>query len=251
MNNSTRGSITTKNLFKFILPSLLGIILFMVPIRYNGDITIPVALLAGLVQNILGNSLPYLMTAIIFITAVGSILSKVKLFTFIIKNPFLNTLLNVSYTWVIVRVFGSILAIMTLFQIGPEAIWSEYTGGLLLFDLIPVLFSVFLFAGLFLPLLLNFGLLELCGALLTKIMRPLFRLPGRSSIDCLTSWLGDGTIGVLLTNKQYEDGFYSKREAAVIGTTFSVVSITFTIVILAHLELQHMFGILQLLLPVL
>jgi len=53
--------------------------------------------------------------------------------------------------------------------------------------------------------------------------------------------MGDGTIGVLLTNKQYEQGYYTKREAAVIGTTFSVVSITFSIVILAYLELEHLF----------
>src|SRR5699024_1831531 len=75
----------------------------------------------------------------------------------------------------------------------------------------------------------------------TKIMRPLFKLPGRSSIDSLASWIGDGTIGVLLTSKQYEDGYYTKREAAVIGTTFSVVSITFTLVIIKEVGLGHMF----------
>ena len=36
------------------------------------------------------------------------------------------------------------------------------------------LFSVFILAGLLLPLLLNFGLFEFVGTLLTKVMRPLF-----------------------------------------------------------------------------
>src|SRR5699024_7994037 len=62
-----------------------------------------------------------------------------------------------------------------------------------------------------------------------------------SSIDSLASWIGDGTIGVLLTSKQYEDGHYTKREAAIIGTTFSIVSITFTIVIIERVGLEHMF----------
>src|SRR5699024_2720224 len=79
------------------------------------------------------------------------------------------------------------------------------------------------------------------GTLMRKIMRPIFTLPGRSSVDSLVSWLGDGTIGVMLTNKQYEDGFYTKREAAVIGTTFSLVSIDFAIVVLLELDLAHMF----------
>ena len=70
-------------------------------------------------------------------------------------------------------------------------------------------------------------------------MKPLFTLPGRASIDCLASCLGDGTIGVLLTSKQYEEGYYTQREAAVIGTTFSLVSITFTIVILSIAELNN------------
>ncbi|NMA57464.1 YjiH family protein, partial [Clostridium cochlearium] len=100
---------------------------------------------------------------------------------------------------------------------------------------------IFLFAGMLLPLLLNFGLLEFFGVILNKVMRPIFTLPGRSSIDCIASWLGDGSIGVLLTSKQYEDGYYSKREAAVIGTTFSAVSITFSLVVISQVNLSHLF----------
>ncbi|MDU1854397.1 MAG: YjiH family protein, partial [Clostridium baratii] len=59
--------------------------------------------------------------------------------------------------------------------------------------------------------------------------------------DCIASWLGDGSIGILLTSKQYEQGFYTKREAAVIGTTFSAVSITFCLVIISQVGLAHMF----------
>src|SRR5699024_7930202 len=121
------------------------------------------------------------------------------------------------------------------------AIYGADTGGQLLDDLLHVLFAVFLFAGLALPLLMNFGLLELFGTLMTKIMRPLFKLPGRSSIDSLASWIGDGTIGVLLTSTQYEDGYYPKRQAAVIGATFSVVSITFTLLVLEKVGLGNVF----------
>ena len=87
-----------------------------------------------------------------------------------------------------------------------------------------MLFSVFILAGLLLPLLLNFGLLELVGTLLTKVMRPLFGVPGRSAVNCVASWLGDGSVGILMTARQYEDKYYTQREAAIIGTTFSAVS---------------------------
>ncbi|MGL5048077.1 MAG: YjiH family protein, partial [Shewanella sp.] len=147
-----------------------------------------------------------------------------------------------SPLWLTTRIVGAVFIVLTYLGLGPEVINSSSTGALVLNDLLPVLFSVFLFAGMLLPLLLNFGLLELFGTLLTKIMRPIFNLPGRSAIDCMASWLGDGSVGILLTSKQYEARFYTQREAAVIGTTFSAVSITFCLVVISQVKLEHMFA---------
>ena len=230
-----------KNNLKFILPSLLGIILFMIPIKYNDQITIPVAIFSNALVNFLGTSLIYIITFILVISAVISIITKIFKPKFILENSFLKTLFNVGPLWLLARIFGAIFSLLTLFGIGSEFIIGDSTGAFVLNDLLTVLFSIFLFAGLLLPLLLNFGLLEFFGALLTKVMRPIFKLPGRSSIDCITSWLGDGTLGILLTSKQYEDGFYTKREAATISTTFSAVSITFSLIVISQVGLSHMF----------
>ena len=230
-----------KNNLKFILPSLLGIILFMIPIKYNDQITIPIAIFSNALVNFLGSSLIYIITFILVISAVISIITKIFKPKFILENSFLKTLFNVGPLWLLARIFGAIFSLLTLFGIGSEFIIGDSTGAFVLNDLLTVLFSIFLFAGLLLPLLLNFGLLEFFGALLTKVMRPIFKLPGRSSIDCITSWLGDGTLGILLTSKQYEDGFYTKREAATISTTFSAVSITFSLIVISQVGLSHMF----------
>ena len=235
MNKNTKDKIKLNSLLKFMIPSLLGVLFFMVPMRINGDF--PVAYLSNLFVNSTEKILPLITMILISISAIGGILIK-----FInTKNKMINSLFNTTTGWLIARIIGMFLAIMTYFQIGPKFIWSEDTGGLVLFSLLPLLVSVFLFAGLFLPLLLNHGLLEFVGALLTKIMRPIFKLPGRSSIDCITSWLGDGTIGILLTSKQYEEGFYTKREASIIGTSFSAVSITFSLMVITQVGLGHMF----------
>ncbi len=239
--NSSKKATSFYDILRFLLPSLLGIGLFMIPISYDGNITIPIAILSGMIQNKLSDFLPAIMTFIIVITFIGTLGVKIFKPSWCLKSPFLKNLFDVSPVWVIARLLGAIFAVVTFYQIGPEWIWSENTGGRLLTSLLPVLFSVFLFAGMLLPLLLNFGLLELFGALLTKVMRPIFKLPGRSAVDCVASWLGDGTIGVLLTSKQYEEGYYTKREAAVIGTTFSVVSITFSLVVISQIGLGEMF----------
>lgn len=226
---------------KFILPSLAGIFLFMIPVPSGDGMTIPVAVLAGWAQDLLANHLSLIMMIIIIITALASIITKIAGKEVLAKTPFFQNLFYTNGFWLTTRILAAVFAVMVYFQLGPEAVHGPNTGQLLLDSLLHVLFAVFLFAGVFLPLLTNFGLLELFGAFMTKIMRPLFKLPGRSSIDALASWIGDGTIGVLLTSKQYEGGFYTKREAAVIGTTFSVVSITFSLVVLAEVGLSHLF----------
>ncbi len=230
-----------KNLLMFLIPSLIGLFLFMAPITYNGDITIPVAVLAKSIQVLFGEHLVAIVTGIVMFMSVITILAKIVKPSIITNSAFLFGLLNPTPLWFVVRLIGGAAAAMVFFQVGPEAIWEPNTGGLVLNDLLPVLFSVFIFAGLLLPLLLNFGLLELFGALLSKVMRPVFNLPGRSAIDCMASWLGDGSVGILLTSKQYEEKFYTQREAAVVGTTFSAVSITFSLVVIAQVELESYF----------
>lgn len=237
MNNNSKCNYRISSLLKFIIPSLIGVLLFMTPFKIEGQFTIPIAFLSNKLVELFNDFLPLIVTILISISAIGSIVIKF----YKTDNKILNSLFNVTPIWMTGRIIGMILSILTYFKLAPEFIWSDSTGGMVLFSLLPLLVSVFFFAGLFLPLLLNHGLLEFVGALLTKVMRPIFKLPGRSSIDCITSWLGDGTIGILLTSKQFEDGFYTKKEASIIGTSFSAVSITFSLMVITQVGLSHMF----------
>lgn len=255
MNNthsSQNKPYSMASVIKFILPSLLGIFLFMLPISYDGSITIPIAILSNALQELLADQMLRILFITMTISAFGTLFTKLFKPHFVLNNKFLLMLFNPSWIWLILRLLAfAFISIIVLVEKGlvvspnllpiVEMITSPDTGSLVLSDLLPVLFSIFLFAGLFLPLLLDFGLLEFIGCLLVKIMRPIFGLPGRAAIDCIASWLGDGTIGVLLTSKQYEDGFYTEREAVVIGTTFSLVSITFSLVVINTVGLGHLF----------
>ncbi|ALS76197.1 hypothetical protein AUC31_13790 [Planococcus rifietoensis] len=227
----------------FLIPSFLGILLFLIPIPTDEGWKVTIAVLAGLMAGEIESFVPWVMLVILVIAALGSLAFIAKKENTSDTVPFFEKLFNVNLFWTLTRVVAAVFAFMVLFQVGPEPVWNENTGGLLLSGsgLLSFLFTIFLFAGLFLPLLMNFGLLEFFGTMMVKIMRPLFRLPGRSSIDALASWVGDGTIGVLLTSKQYEDNKYTQREAAIIGTTFSVVSITFAIVVIEEIGLGSYF----------
>ncbi|WP_040287607.1 YjiH family protein [Sporosarcina koreensis] len=227
----------------FLLPSLAGVLLFMVPMKFGGEWLVPVAVLADWLSGLVEPIMPFAAMVLIIISAVGSVIYLFIPFKDKENPTFPEKLFKMTIFWTLTRVVGAVFAVMVTFKLGPEAVWSENTGGMLLSPdgLVSFLYTIFLFAGLFLPLLLNFGLLDFFGTMMMKIMRPLFKLPGRSSIDALTSWVGDGTIGVLLTSQQYEEGHYTKREAAVIATTFSIVSITFSLVIIREVNLEQYF----------
>ncbi len=225
----------------FLIPSLLGILFFMTPIKVEGSFTIPIAFFAKSFKEILGVHAVSIVTLFVITSAVLAVIATALKPQFIQKSDFLRGIFLPSPSWLAVRVLGAIFVAMTYFHLGPEAVISSATGSFVLNDLLPTLLSVFVFAGLCLPLLTNFGLLELIGTLMTKIMRPLFGLPGRSAVDCASSWLGDGSVAILMSSKQYEQGHYSEREAAIVGTTFSVVSISFSLVVIAQVGLEHMF----------
>lgn len=230
-----------KRFYKFLIPSLIGVFLFVTPINSGGNLTIPIAVAANKMLDIMGDASLTIIWALITLSAVITVLHRIFSFGFLKANPKLDNLFGVKGFWLAMRIIGCVFANMIYFNIGPEIIIGGATGGMVINDLIPILVCVFLLAGILLSLLLNYGLLDFFGALLIKIMRPIFNLPGRSALDCVASWLGDGSIGVLLTSKQYEEGFYSKREATVIATTFSAVSITFSLVVISEVGLVHMF----------
>lgn len=241
MEKNKNNKHTVKDYLRFIIPSIIGILLFMIPFTYQGEMTIFVAMISGFFSDALGGAIPVIVLIIIALSALLTLIYRISKPDFIEKNDFLKGLFDVNTFWLGTRTVGTILGFMTFFEIGPELVWSADTGGLILFDLISGLLGIFLFAGLLLPLLTEFGLLEFIGSLLVKVMRPVFRIPGRSAIDAIASWVGDGTIGVVITDRQYQEGYYSLREAATIATCFSAVSITFSLVVAEQVDMMNMF----------
>lgn len=241
-NNS--NSYNNSSFMKFLIPSLLGLLLFIIPLPYGqiinldglSPINIGIGFLSELIKISLSDYLINIGLIVIVSSALLSIISK-----FItIKNDFLKGILNVSPFWLICRILGAIFITMVVFQFGPEFIKSEITGQVVI-DLLPSLLAIFLVSGFLLPLVVDFGLMDLIGILISKSMYTLFKVPGRAAVDAISSWLGDGTLGIMITNTQYKQGFYTAKEAAIISVCFSLVSLPFSTVIADQLGLMHLF----------
>lgn len=241
-----------KSLLNFLIPSIIGIIIFMIPVKFDGEWTIIVKIFADFIAKTIGDYLPALCTIIITISFVMSVLASFNV-KFIKENKLLDQTFSVTPVWLVLRILGFVVVWMVVLKdklnLGPffDMIVADESATFILNDLLTSLVIIFVIASMLLPLLLDFGLLEFIGAIFTKIMRPVFLIPGRAAVDCITSWIGDGTLGVMLTANQYESGYYSAKEAAIISTNFSAVSITFSLIVLSQVDMVDYFGVYYLL----
>ncbi len=238
---SEKKAISPSATWKFLIPSLIGALLFLFPISYNDQITIGVGILASILLKTFGSVIPAFILFLLGVSAVTTVVATIAKPNFVKTSPFLRSLFITGPFGLVVRVTGFAFGLMAFYEIGPAALSSRNTGGVVLYDLAPVLLTWFLFAGILLPLLVEFGLMEFVGTLVNKFMRPVFTLPGRSSIDAMASWMGAAPVGVLVTMKQYDEGYYTKREAAVIATTFSIASVAFSLVVANVVGIGHLF----------
>lgn len=228
------------SMWKFLLFSALGIALFIIPFQWDGKVTILLGVLTDTLQALLGGYVVYMAMAIVTTSFLGALAVKVVKPN-LHEDSMVKKLFDVDWFWLAARLLGMAFVWMIYLQVGPEFIISRNTGGVIFEDLIPILIPLFFFAILSLPFLTDFGLMEFLGTLASKIFVKLFKLPGRSAVDAMSSWFGAASIGLLVTMQEYDKSFYSQREAAIIATTFSVTSIAFTYVVAKTIGVDNNF----------
>jgi nucleoside recognition membrane protein YjiH len=230
----------SEGLVRFAVPTLIGIAAFLVPFPAGEALTVGVGFLASRLQGMAEAWLPTFAVVILGLLAAGTPAAR-WMGPGWVRIPGLDTIFRTGATGLVVRALGFALGVITLTGVGPGFIGGASTGGIMLNDLIPVLIPFFLFALLLLPFLVEFGLMEFVGTLARRPFRWLFGLPGRSAIDATASWMGAASIGVIITAQQYNRGFYSQREAAVIAANFSLTSVAFALVVAGFIGLDHLF----------
>lgn len=228
---------TTASILRFIIPSILSLLLFLVPFNIDGSNTILVAVVAQFLREQLD---PILSEAILLIA-----LSSAALAVFCswrrIHSGILADLFRVNWPWLVLRIIGAVVAIMVFFELGPELVWGANTGQTMVGQLVPTVMTLFLAVIFLLPLMTEYGIMEFAGVLLSGFFRFLFRLPGRGAIDAMASWLGAAPLGALVTTQQYEKGHYNRREALSIISSFSLASVAFCLLIASILDITHIF----------
>lgn len=225
-------------IIKFLFYSILGIIAFLAPVTIGGESSILMGHIKSIVIDGYSESIKYLIVFVSLITITGTVIGKIKKQ---FKNPVLQELFICGPINGAVRIGGSIFFLMVHFGVGPKAVLDPNTGGMMAGDLLPSLMVTFCVGVILMPLLTSFGLVEFVGVLIAPFMRKVFKVPGYAAVDAIASFLGDGTIGIVVTDQQYQKGYYTQREAVIIATSFSIVGISFAAVVADFLRFSSIF----------
>lgn len=217
---------------KFLGYSLFGVFMFFCPVTISGKSTIPVDhIITFITSDLLTPARVYIL-AIMYLGAV---------------LPFIRKTWNKDAMTVFfsaAKVCGAVIGTILFFGLFKDApgwgwLWRPDFGPFLYNKLSMPVGLVIPIGSVFLAFLANFGLMEFTGVIMTPVMRPVFRTPGRSAIDAVASFVGSYSIALIITNNMYRQGKYSTREAAIIATGFSTVSATFLLIVAKTLNIME------------
>ncbi|MEG1191399.1 MAG: nucleoside recognition domain-containing protein [Oscillospiraceae bacterium] len=225
-----RQRIPPKQLIKFLLVSLIGVLAFMLPFTYEGSINTTVGVLTIWVKKLLSGAMDEIIFGLVAVSAIGSLIDYILTKTGKPPKGRFHTIFNTTIVYVITKLLALAIVVMCYFGIGPQIIISSDVGGTMI-DLGKTLVALAFALSYLLPFLTEGGLMEFGGEITRPFVRPMFKVPSDASIDLIASWLGASNAAVILSAEKYKKGYYTKKEAAIVMCNFSLVSIPFCLVI--------------------
>lgn len=229
-----------KNLAKFIGFSLIGIIMFLIPISSGESFNTLIGMVSDWIQEVGASILPIVVICCMTITAILSLIDYCFKPDWIRESSTLSKLFSGPMSQLLTKCTAMIVALLVYFKVGPQIIISEATGGTML-GLGKTLLAITVPISFLLPFLTDCGVMEFLGVISKPVVRKLFKVPGRASVDLVTSWFGAANAAIIVSREQYMKGYYTARETAIIMTNFSLVSIPFCLVISGAIGVDHLF----------
>ncbi len=231
------------NWIKFLAGALFGMGMFLFPVGGGEGFSTPVGLLTEWLEKIITANVPWFLYVLVALSALGALVGRFYLPEFMEQRPWLAGLFKVSWPYLVTRLVALVVVICVGGELGPAWFSGPDVGGSMV-GLSQTLVALAFTLSFVLPFLTDTGIMEFTGILLKPLIRPLFHVPGRASVDLIASWLASSNTAVLITAGQYNSGYYTRREAATIMTNFSLVSIPFCMVVAGTLHVSQMFPLL-------
>lgn len=216
--NNTKKSYSSTDVLLFLLYSAIGIFMFFVPVFFNNTSSIPLDHIVTAIKKIPNYNLIFGLIMVI----AGVVYSTMK------KSWAKSTSAMIFY---ILKLVALVFAFLFVTKMGPAAIHEKSMLPLIWNSILVSVATIVPIGSIFLGFITEFGLMEFIGVYMEKIMRPIWRTPGRSAVDAVASFVGSYSLALLITNRVYQEKRYTTKEAAIIATGFSTVSATFMIIV--------------------
>lgn len=212
-NNNYSNNKDIYKIIQIFLFSSLGIIIFFMPIKINNQLEILIYHFSYFAENKL--SIIIDISLILFIT-----LSTLKRF-FTRERGIINDLSLIN------RVFA--LTILVSILLGREELFFiDDIFIVVMKDMILNLAILLPISSIFMPLLLEYGLVEIIEAYTHKIMKKIFKVSGKVFLNFLVYVFVDNVCGAFITYKLYKDGKLREREACITILNFSILALPLT-----------------------
>ncbi len=121
------------SIWRFILPSLVGIVFFLLPVRFDGNYTILMGVLTELANAAMGDAAGWVVIIILTVSAIVTPLVSWFRIELVPQHHPWRHIVDVDTPWVVLRLIGALCAWLIHFQLGPVWLWHESTGGVALY----------------------------------------------------------------------------------------------------------------------
>lgn len=225
-NDTKSNNINIDNFFevsKVIIYSIIGIVIFFIPISIDNQTKTILNHMAYRLQINYGDILKICTVIYIILGVTKSILSKNK------------SSIQIIYSYL--KVF-SIFIVISLFYSKYSIVLLDDNIAFILEEMILNLITALPLSAVFLPFILDFGLLEIVEGFTNKFMKKLFNLSGKTILNILMYLFNNCFCGYFMTELLYEKGKIRQKEACIIILNFSIASISVSTYIAEELKIN-------------
>lgn len=211
------------SVLKLIIYSIIGIVIFFIPIKINGHYWTIIYHISYKLQTQANNFLELCVIVYVSLSCIKSI--------FISKKNGTNEILNYM------RLF-SLIIILSIFYGKNEIILLDDNVSLLIYELVINISTVFPISAIFITFLLDYGLLDVVESYCHAFMKKNFNLSGKTIINILLYISTDCFCGMFMTSKLYNEGKIRLNEACNIVLNFSILSIPMILYVSKELNIK-------------
>lgn len=237
----TKTKNTQVGFIKFLIGTILGVLLVLIPFSFENGVD---TILFHYLKLFISSNYEVIQPLVVLCVVLSAVLSLLDQFLpngFIRKQRLMNKLFSTTPFYVVNRIIGALIALLCYFKVGPEFLVSVDTGGAML-DLATQLSILVPIMLLFQTFILEFGAMEFLGQLVGFVVKPIFKVSEICAVNIISAWVGPGNAAIIGTQELFNKGYFTVKEAAVIGSQFSTSSIGWVVLVCSVLGTMDNFG---------